>query len=82
MTESIYFSPSKLNQTQIDLHKSVHQQVMKKFTVGYTWKYEATKLISEFLDQQNCRYKIDMLKHKGKSSRAKTDIWHAWVFFL
>ena len=29
MIESIYFSPSKLNQTQIDLHKSVQQQVMK-----------------------------------------------------
>ena len=29
MTESIYFSPSKLNPTQIDLHKSTQQQVMK-----------------------------------------------------
>ena len=29
MTESIYFSPSKINQTQIDLHKSVQKQVMK-----------------------------------------------------
>ena len=53
MTESIYFSPNKLNQTQIDLHKSVQQQVMKVFSVVYAWKDEATKLISEFLDQQN-----------------------------
>ena len=29
MTESIYFNPSKINQAQIDLHKSVQQQVMK-----------------------------------------------------
>ena len=29
MIENIYFSPSKLNQTQIDLHKSVQQQIIK-----------------------------------------------------
>ena len=29
MIESIYFSHSKLNQTQKDLHKSAQQQVMK-----------------------------------------------------
>ena len=74
MTESIYFSPSKLNQTQIDLHKSVQQQVMKILQWVTHEKMRLLKLISEFLDQQNCRYKIDMLKHKGKSSRAKTDI--------
>ena len=56
MIESIYFSPSKLNQTQIDLHKSVQQQVMKILQWVTHEKMMLLKLISEFLDQQNCRY--------------------------
>ena len=56
MTEIIYFSPSKLNQTQIDLHKSVQQLVMKILQWVTHEKMRLLKLISEFLDQQNSRY--------------------------